>query len=457
MNDGIRHPASFRDPSGFVFQKEGIYYRRVNKSYKEDYNHLIGSGLYDKLVGKELIVPFKEVSDNQSESEDWHLTLLPQQLEIISYPYEWCFDQFKDAALLTLSIMRVCIENGMILKDATPFNIQFCGGRPVWCDSLSFNIYDESKPWIAYKQFCESFVFPLSLVHYLRMNFQKLLTLKPEGISAEATSRLMPWRSIFNLNLWLHIWAQKKYLHRYSRKNENRISFSKKKMSRLIDHLEIIINGLENKDRSLWCNYYTEGYAEKKYLSEKEQIVSGLLRPVDKEWLIDIGANTGNFSRIASQKGFNVIAIDSDCIAINDLYKMSKGDKSIFPLCVDVMNPSPAIGFLNKERMTWWDRMPRGYVLALAVLHHLVIGQNIRLDMLAEFFSSLGPVLIIEFVPKTDEMVMLMLKTKKDIYAEYTEDNFRKTFDQYYTIDCKEKIPGSERTIYYMKRRNNDE
>src|SRR5882672_8110710 len=177
MADYFHHPASFKDPSGFMFQRNGKFYRQVNQSYAPDYDLLMSSGLYQKLIGKNLLIPHEETPENFTASADWYKTLLPQQLSFISYVYEWSFDQLKDAALLTLAIMKTAIGHGMILKDASPFNVQFQEGRAIFIDSLSFEKYDESKPWIAYRQVCEGFLFPLLIGHYLKTDVQKLLTI----------------------------------------------------------------------------------------------------------------------------------------------------------------------------------------------------------------------------------------------------------------------------------------
>ena len=201
----LHHPASFKDPSGFVFQANDINYRQVNKMYAENYELLFSSGLYKNLTEKKLLIPHKEVSENITQSPDWYKTLLPQQINFISYAYEWSFDQLKDAALLTLKVLKIAVEHGMILKDATPFNIQFNEGRAVFIDTLSFEKYDTTKPWIAYRQFCECFLFPLYLEHYLKSDVQKILSTYLDGIPVDITAKLLPMKSSLNMGVWLHV------------------------------------------------------------------------------------------------------------------------------------------------------------------------------------------------------------------------------------------------------------
>ena len=208
MADHTRHPASYKDPSGFIFQASGKFYRQVNKIYAGHYDLLIRSGLSSFLQEKKLLLPHEEVTENILHSDDWYLTLLPEQVPFTSYPYEWCFEQLKDAALLTLEIVKFSIEKGMILKDATPYNVQFLNGKPVFIDTLSFEKYDPSLPWIAYRQFCESFLFLLLLSHYHKTSIQPYLNSYPNGIPVNITAKHLPWKSRLNPGVWLHVFSK---------------------------------------------------------------------------------------------------------------------------------------------------------------------------------------------------------------------------------------------------------
>ncbi len=198
MSEPIPHPASFRDPSGFVFRLEGIHYRQVNRVYAEDYELLMHSGLYRKLTEKGLLITHTEIGECLTGSPEGYKTLLPQQIATISYSCEWAPAQLKDAALLTLDILDIAMGHGMILKDATPLNTQFRDGRPLFIDTLSFEKYDAAKPWVAYRQFCECFLFPLYLHHYLGTGIGPWLRGYPEGVPAALTASLLPWRSRLN-------------------------------------------------------------------------------------------------------------------------------------------------------------------------------------------------------------------------------------------------------------------
>jgi len=454
MSGYTRHPASYKDPSGFVFQVNGKIYRQVNKVYAENYDHFIGSGLYEVLTGKHYLLSHTEIKDNITSGEEWYITLLPEQLSFTSYPYEWCFEQMKDAALLTLEIVKIAVGKGMILKDATPFNIQFNKGKPVFIDTLSFEKYDASLPWIAYRQFCETFLFPLWLAHYHKTGFQHLLGVYPGGIPVEIAAKLLPGKSGLNPGVWLHVRLQNK-LNKSKVSNKTTHSFTKNKLLNLVSHLESIIQKLDNSNKTNWSNYYTENINSPEYLHEKEKIILDLLSKARGNKALDLGANDGQFSLLAAEKGYDVVATDNDEQCINNFYKKIKklNIAAILPLCIDITNPSPASGFDNRERAAFSERIQPDIVMALALIHHLVIGKNIPLSMVAEYLSRLAPQLIIEFVPKEDEKTQLLLQNKKDIYTEYSKEGFESCFGLYFNFNTAKQVGDTGRFIYMMNKK----
>ncbi len=453
----IHHPSSYRDPSGFIFEKNGVLYRQVNKVFKEHFDFFIASGCYDKLVKKDLLIPHEKINENFSGDNDWYATLKPERVSFISYPYEWGFDMLKDAALLTLDILKESLASGMILKDATPYNIQWHKGKLVSIDSLSFEKYDETIPWIAYRQFCENFLSPLLLTHYSRMPLQEMMLAYSEGIPLAVTKSLLPWRTKFSIHTYLHI-----HLHtKYSLKNPptqagKNTAFSKKKLLNLVSSLEGLITKLKLPvSKSTWSDYYDEASQRTNYLEHKRKIIQQWLEKIKPvATAADLGANTGEFSKLLSAKNIQTIASDFDANCINVLYnEIKKSDeKNILPIIIDLSKPSPSIGVNNEERDSFINRTNVDLAMALALIHHLAIGKNIPLEKIADLFQRMCRYLIIEFVPKQDEKIKLMLAGKKDIYTAYTEENFLSAFNQYFTVIEKETIAGSERTIYLMKK-----
>ena len=193
MNDGAPG-GSFRDPSGFVYERDGVLYRRVHRSYAAHYDRLMDSGLYAALVGDGLLVPHEEVGPRGGE-QDPYATLRPERVAFVSYPYEWCFSQLKDAALTTLRIQERALGFDMTLKDASAYNIQFHRGRPVLIDTLSFECYEEGVPWVGYRQLCQHFLAPLALMAHRDVRLGGLLRLHLDGIPLDLASTLLPART----------------------------------------------------------------------------------------------------------------------------------------------------------------------------------------------------------------------------------------------------------------------
>ncbi|HEX6429917.1 MAG TPA: hypothetical protein VF008_19620 [Niastella sp.] len=458
MTTYTRHPSSFKDPSGFVFESGGNIYRQVNQYYAAQYRQLMDSGLYKQLVSHQRLIAHEEVAKNLTNTPEWYTTLQPEPVQHISYPYEWCFEQLQDAALLTLTVLKTALQHGMILKDATPYNIQFHKGRPVFIDTLSFDTYNSKQPWIAYRQFCQCFLFPLYLEHYLKTDIQRILSTYIDGIPVDFVAKLLPLKSRLSLGVWLHVYLQ----HTAStsnRANKQTAAFSKKKLLDVISHLTNIITNFPNNKtyKTTWSNYYEDTILSKEYLQEKETIVRAFCQNSKARSVLDLGANDGYFSRLFASHQMQVIATDADNRCISRLYHEVKKNniQNILPLILDIANPSPAIGFHNQERAAFHDRIKTDLVAALALVHHLVIGKNISLPVLAAYFNQIAPELIIEFVPKEDEKVQQMLKTRPDTFPDYTTTAFENLFLQYFEVISKKKVPGTHRILYHMKRKDN--
>ena len=412
------------------------------------------SGLYDRLTAQGMMIPHTEVTGIDMDADGYKI-IQPEPIPFISYPYEWCFRQLKDAALLTLMMVKTSMEYGMILKDATPYNIQFHRSKPVFIDTLSFERYEPSRPWTAYRQFCNMFLFPLYLEFYLRGNIQKVLSAYLDGIPADITSRMLPLKSGLNLGVWLHVHLQNKVTQNTKAKNAKE-AFSKKKLQNLIHHLEtIILSFIGKRTRSQWSNYYQETILGKEYLEVKEKIFRTLLEKAPAGSVLDLGANDGYFTRIIAGQSEQVVAIDNDQECINNLYREIKrsGSANILPLTIDIVNPSPAIGFNNKERAAFHDRIKTELVVALALIHHLAIGRNIALPVLSAYFADIAPRLIIEWIPQEDEKIRQMLGSRENVFQEYTEENFERYFYAYFRQVEKIPVPGTGRILYLMERK----
>jgi len=458
MNVFAKEPSSFRDESGYVFYNNKNVYRCIKEPYKADYDALIKSGLYTTLKEKHLLVPHIEVEEtSQFSIADCYKIIQPQTIPFISYPYEWSFSQLKAAALLTLQIQQLALNHNFVLKDASAFNIQFIGSKPIFIDTLSFEQYKENEPWQAYRQFCTHFLSPLLLFSHTNHDMHRLLSLYPEGIPLDLTSRLLPYKTRFNMPILMHIhWharAEKKNA-RKTNVNYDKIKISKQRQLMLIEHLKQTIRKCKLKRSTQWTDYYeTCSYNEISF-KEKQDFLSTCLSSIKPERVFDAGCNTGAFSEIAAMYSNEVIASDVDSAVVDFVFMKNKKSDTILPLVIDLTNPTPAIGWSNEERSSFVSRLgTENTVLALALIHHLALGNNVPFDKLATFFASISDNLIIEYVDKDDPQSQRLLVTKKDVFTSYTRENFLSSFIIFFDIIESKKLSNDKRELFYMKRK----
>lgn len=476
MSDRRQIAGSFRDPSGFLFHgDDGVLYRQVELCYQEAYDLLMGaSGLYGELVEQGLLIPHEEVSLELATSPassachaSAYRVIRPEPVGFISYPYSWSFSQLKDAALTTLAIARRSLERGMILKDASAYNIQFHRGRPLLIDTLSFEPYLEGEPWVAYRQFCQHFLAPLLLMSQRDVRLSGLTRVYLDGIPLDLTSALLPKRSWLSFATLLHVHLHARSIRRHSGATSSELALrarggvSRKGFLGLLDNLESAVGALQwRPEGTEWADYEVEHNYGEEAMEEKRRIVGEMLRRVAPGGMPatvwDLGANTGAFSRLAAALGARlVVAFDVDPAAVERNYlrvKQEEGERAVLPLVMDLTNPSPAQGWAHEERASLAGRGPADALLALALIHHLSISNNVPLGDVAGFFSKLSAVLVIEFVPKSDPQVKRLLVSRKDIFSSYDQESFEREFSRYYRIEESIPISGTERRVYRMER-----
>lgn len=455
-------PASFRDPAGFLFTLDSVLYRQVNQSYRNNFDHLLNSGLYERLVKSRALVAHQPAAGIPSPAPELAYQIIqPERIPFISYPYEWSFSQLKDAALLTLSIQKKALDAGMALKDASAYNIQFRGSRPVLIDTLSFEIYVEGQPWVAYRQFCQHFLAPLALMALSDVRLNQLSRVYIDGVPLDLAARLLPWQSRLNFGLGMHIHthagAQKRYAGEAVRASNAAAGRNMSKMALLglIDNLENTIRKLDWKPQGTeWGDYYTATNYTTEGFEQKRELVRTFLARIQPRTVWDLGANTAEFSQLAAEQGAYTIAWDIDPAAVEKAYRAAKKAKSaaLLPLVQDLTNPSPALGWHHQERMSLSERAPVDVVLALALVHHLAISNNLPLSSLAAMFAQTSRWLIIEFVPKEDSQVQRLLASREDIFPAYHRTGFEDAFRQYFTIHEAVDIPSTRRTLYLMEK-----
>lgn len=447
---------SFRDPSGFVFSENGSIYRQVNYSYREEYDYLMDSGLYQALVDNRLMVSHQEIDPISMGRPQAYKIIKPDPIPFISYPYEWGFSQFKLAALTTLNVQKTSLTFNMSLKDGSAFNIQFKDGKPIFIDTLSFERLQAGKPWAAYRQFCQHFIAPLALMAKTDVRFNHWLKIFLDGIPMEMASGLLPWRTYCNWSLLTHIHLHakgQKYLSGKSMGPKNN-RISRQGFLGILDSLESTIKKLEwTPSGTEWVDYYDHTNYTPSAFEHKQEIVSRFLDEIHPATVWDLGANTGFFSRLAARKSSFTVSFDMDPAAVekNFLQSMVEAQGNILPLLLDLTNPTPGIGWENRERLSLLDRGPVEAVLALSLIHHLAISHNVPLALIARFLSKASRWLIIEFIPKEDSYAQRLLASRKDIFSEYHQSAFEREFNHCFQIKSLETIRESGRTIYLME------
>lgn len=452
------HPSSFRDPWGYLFEREGILYRQVNEAGRAGYDMLMASGLYGELVQRGLLVPHAEVEvPGRGGAER---VLKPERIPFVSYPYEWCFGQLKQAALTTLRVQRIALKHGMSLRDASAFNVQFVGSRPVFIDTLSFEPYVEGRPWVGYRQFCQHFLAPLYLMAGCDPRLAILSSSWMDGVPLDLARRLAPrryrWRPGFLAHVSLHAKAQRRFREATARPARTP-RLGRAALANLLDSLRSTVERLAwDPGRTLWADYYAKTNYTDEAMEQKRRFVESVLDEARPSRVVDLGANTGEFSAVAARAGAYVVATDMDHGAVELCFRGASAEKgrSVLPLVVDLTSPTPAVGWMNTERASFLDRCAgtTDLVLALALVHHLVIGNNAPLAGVVALLARFGADAIVEFVDKRDSQVQRLLASREDIFGEYTEAGFERALAGAFRIVRKQPIAGSHRLLYHLRR-----
>lgn len=454
MGTDLHHPASFRDPSGFIFKRDGQVYRQINRGYADKWKAVVESGFFESAVENKWLLPFEDV-DDAGLTQDAAKVIKPEQLLYVSYAYEWCFSQLKDAALLTLDLAALALDHGVTLKDASAYNVQFHRGRPVFIDTLSFEPYVPDVPWVAYQQFCRHFLAPLALAALVDISLLKLMQVHIDGIPLKLASRLLPARTRFDFGLMSHI-------HLHARGTEQVAGESHGPSPKLpLTGFKALLMNLRSTIEKLkwepkgteWGDYYLDTNYTNDAMSAKRDLVSAFLNQASSGVCYDLGANTGEFSRLAAEKGFEVLACDMDPATVEKCYRWTRqsGETRITPQLVDLSQPSPAIGWANRERESFTERANGSVMMALALIHHLAIGNNVPLADIAQFFRSISPCAIVEWVPREDSQVQRLLASREDVFPSYTWEGFEAAFSPFFTISRAVQIGDSCRTLVLLQ------
>jgi hypothetical protein len=457
----LRSSGSFRDPSGVVYLTEDRVLRTIQPVFAEHWNFAETSGFFAEAVRQGKLLPFAEIAPLKGS---WK-TLEAERLPFVSYPYEWSFGQLKDAALLTLDLMQLAMKHGLVLKDASAYNIQFHQGKPVFIDHLSFEIRRVKEPWGAYLQFCKHFLAPLSLMCHRDVRCGKMLSLWVDGLPLDMVSSLLPWKTRFSPLLQLHIHTHAKMQQRHADARVaagkiKRVTLNENTVPRLCESLRMAIEDMRLPAlKTEWGDYYDDTNYSPEGAEEKARLVRQIAASRPGALALDLGANTGVYSRILAEHFKAVVASDIDYLAVEKMYAALKQEKNrvILPLVLDLSNPSPGIGWDSEERESFRDRGKAELLSALALIHHLVHGAGIPLDKVAHCFAALleeGGTLILEFGPWEDSQVQRLMAARQNVFPDYTLEGcvaaFRK---EHFILQEQFSLADSLRTLLVFTRK----
>ena len=453
-----RDPASFRDPDGFIFSCGGALFRRLTPAARERLK--ASEPFIEAAVAAGLLLPLQFDAHPPEDGLPFDGPFIkPDKIDLITYPHEWSFEQLKDAALTTLDINLLALKHGLTLKDASAFNIQRHQGGTVFIDHTSFEASDGKLPWRPYSQFCRHFLNPLVISAYRDVQPGALFRVNLDGIPQQLANYLLPWRACFVPAVAIHMLLHNRFI-RQSAAFEAKDTSAKEVTSSgnqttLLHHLRKFIDALRPQTAaSTWAHYYQHTNYDDATFAKKKELVANWIEGRRLGTIWDIGANDGTFSRVVAPSASQVLSLDLDHNAVNFGYVKNREQRQagIHALIYDVSNPTPALGFHNAERSTLEQRSQPDAIMALAVIHHLSITNNLPFDQTASYFAGRGRELLIEFVGPSDSQVKRLLAQKNVPYEWYTQELFERSFSQRFGIRFRKQIPRTDRTVYYLER-----
>ena len=464
---GTRRTRVLRDPDSRVCSRDGRVLRLLSAQGATDWRELRSSTLCEELVSEAKIIrtwDCREPIAADLLDADVAAVLEHAAVPFVSYPYEWSFSMLRDAALLQLELVRRSMEHGMMLKDSSPYNVQFVGARPVFIDIGSFEQLRDGEPWAGYRQFCMLFLYPLLLQSWKGVPFQPWLRGSLAGIAPHELRSLISRRDLLRRGALTHVALHARFEHRLEDTDADvkgelsRAGFNKELIVANVRSLERLVSGLRwRSESSAWSGYgpttsYNDADAERKARFVSEAVAADTPRLV---W--DLGCNDGRFARIAAETADYVVAIDSDAAVVDRLYGALKdeGVTGVLPLTIDLTDPSPGLGWRGLERQPLEARGRPHLALCLALVHHVSIGGNVPVAAFLDWLRCLDTSLVIEFPTPEDPQVRPMLARKKAAdHHDYRRDWFERCLEARFTVHCSEVLSSGTRVLYHARPRS---
>ncbi len=442
-------PGSFRDPASHVIVESDRVVRVFDERGLEGWHALKSSDFYEAAVAEGTIIASRELSEVPEGSAG---AITHPRLPFISYPHEWTFTMLKDAALLQLHLLEGCLANGLTIKDATPLNIQFVSGRPIFIDIGSFEAYRAGEPWIAYGQFTRQFLFPLMMRAWAGVPFQPWLRGDPEGPTAADMNSLLPLRRRISPAGFFRVILQARADRRHSgvavRRELSHAGFSADMILNNVRALKKLVSSLEwDPGSTQWTDYQTCDHVERDRATKANflRVALGRAKPGR---VLDLGANDAYFSEIAAEAGAHTVAVDGDEGTLESVYSRSEG-KSISVVVSELTNPSPSQGWAGIERRSLGVRAKPELVVAYGVIHHLIYTASIPPSSVLDWLRSFNCEVVLEFVAPADEMVAKLTANKRasELHPGRTEDEFRGLLAERFSVTAEETLGSGTRTL----------
>lgn len=459
MGSAIPEPASFRDPDSTVFYADGLVLRRLSERGATAWRQLAETSFFPRLVDEGQIVrttPYEGEAPPSPGGEPWSLVLEHERIPVISYPFEWPFAMLREAAICHLEVLLAALEEGITTKDGTAYNVQFVGSRPVFIDLGSFEAVN--GPWPGYRQFCQTFLFPLLIQAHLRIGYQGLLRGSLDGLQPADVRGMFGGLRRFKRGVFRHVYLHSVAERRVTASSENvkaelgRAGFGTELVKAVVAKTLKLVRRLEVKrSGTAWSDYrdtclYSEDDAAAKSAFVEEALVARSWRCV-----LDLGANDGAYSLLAAGHAEQVVAVDGDEAVIDSLYRRLRheGVANVLPLVMNLADPSPGIGWRNKERAPFAARVRPDVVLSLALVHHLAIAANVPLGQIVDWLHGFGARLVVEFVDRADPMTRRLLANKPvGLFDDYRIDHFEELLAERFHIAERQVVPSGTRTLY---------
>jgi ribosomal protein L11 methylase PrmA len=452
---------SFRDRNGYVFHSGNDVLRTILPPAKKQYEAIRDQGLIEACIKEGLLIGTKELKRTEVPTELAEAAYVVQHEKIpyISYPYEWSFYQLKAAALHHLKLELFLLDRGALLRDASAYNVQFLGPQPIFIDLLSIAPYEDGDYWIGHRQFCEQFLNPLLLRALKGVTHFSWYRGNLEGIPLSDLARLLSIKDKLSWRVLLHVVIPSR-LETSAIMNPGRAELQVKQRKPLpraaykglLTQLYSWIKKLEPKGqrKTVWGDYANSNTYLDAEAKAKRNLVVEFAKKHKPMKLIDLGCNTGDYSIAALEGGaVSVVGYDFDPNAIDIAFIRSQQEQLPFlPIYLDAANPSPDQGWMQSERAGFGKRAKADSMIALALIHHLVIGKNIPLEQALRWMTDIAPKGLIEFVPKNDQTVCQMLALREDIFDDYTEENFIKLLSDCAEIRDSCQVSSSGRKIF---------